>query len=132
MPLHMRRPAVCLNPWRWEHRYINGPLRNQKAFYEKQRPHPLPVLVGFISEAVKKLRAAYAQNQGDQATVETRLWRGMKNLDIQDDFLQLRKGGTELVCASRFSHYRVRLTSLMLPRRQCHRQPLYLLPHVTQ
>jgi len=78
------------------YKYINGPLRNQSAFYEQRRPHPLPVIVAFISEAVKKLRAAYTQRMGDQATVETRLWRGMKNLDMTDDFLQKRKGGTEL------------------------------------
>ena len=70
-------------------RSINTPLREQAA---ERSPHPLPVTVNYIREAIGKLRAVEA-HAGDQGVLD--LWRGMKNLTVgASDFLS--SGGTEL------------------------------------
>ena len=67
---------------------INGPLRDTK----RTGPHPLAITVSFVDEGVRRLRAVGAQASG--AVAQEDLWRGMRNAEIPDEFLQL--GGTEL------------------------------------
>ena len=58
-------------------------------YYEAGVPHPLPVTIAYIADGIKKLRAV----QNDRPKT---LWRGMKNLRVGDEFMELRRGGTEL------------------------------------
>merc|ERR1711924_142421 len=70
---------------------INNPLRD----LERQRrggPHPVPFTCFLIDKAVGKLRAVGAK--GTDANAEISLWRGLKNVQMRDEFMQ--KGGTEL------------------------------------
>lgn len=69
---------------------INTPLRDQT---DGRAPHPLPVTVNYIKDAIGKLRAVEA-HMGDQGELD--LWRGMKNLKVGDTEF-LREGGTEYV-----------------------------------
>ena len=83
-------------------RYINNPLRKNIQTNEQERkPHPFPVTVSFIDEAIKRLRASTAQTfEQNTAAGELKenayLWRGIKNTRITEGFLQGRRGGTEL------------------------------------
>mmetsp|Transcript_19317 Transcript_19317/g.63117 ORF Transcript_19317/g.63117 Transcript_19317/m.63117 type:complete len:379 (+) Transcript_19317:1624-2760(+) len=72
---------------------INNGLRDQ-ARYRAGRPHPLPVTVAFIKEALGLLRVV-AANQS-KANMPVTLYRGMKSMKVQDNFLQQGRGGTEL------------------------------------
>jgi len=67
---------------------INGPLRDTK----RTEPHPLAILVSFVDEGVRRLRAIGADGSG--AIAQEDLWRGMRNAEMPEEFLQL--GGTEL------------------------------------
>jgi hypothetical protein len=78
-------------------KYLNSPLRHTANFYDVEKPHPLPATVAFISEGIKKLRAAYAiKVESGLATSKLTLWRGLKNMSLPDGFLKNQKGGTEL------------------------------------
>jgi hypothetical protein len=68
---------------------INIPLRNQ------EKPHPFAATTIFLSEALKKLRSVHA---GQEASEHHEFWRGMKNLQLTEDFM--KHGGTELGCMS--------------------------------
>jgi len=68
---------------------LNTPLRNTR---DDRPPHPFPVTVNYISEAIGKLRAVAASDRGSDETLD--LWRGLKNLTASADFQKL--GGTEL------------------------------------
>ena len=68
-------------------RYINDPLR-------QGRKHPMPATVMFLQEGLKKLR----RNNADELRDSTSLWRGFKNLQVQQKFLD--GGGTELALMS--------------------------------
>ena len=70
---------------------INGPLRDVDRRARKE-PHPLPLTVVHIKNAVLKLRAVGAA--GDDANETLELYRGMRNVDLPDEFA--RTGGTEL------------------------------------
>ena len=70
-------------------KYLNNPLRRMSEYYEAGVPHPLPVTIAYIADGIKKLRAV----QTDRPST---LWRGMKNLRVGDEFMELRRGGTEL------------------------------------
>jgi len=66
---------------------INNPLRNNNQTNEQERkPHPFPVTVSFIDEAIKRLCASIAQTFEQNNTVagelkeNTYLWRGIKTL----------------------------------------------------
>ena len=78
----------------------------------------MPLMITYISEGIKKLRAVYAAKGGGIA--KTVLWRGMKNLRVSDSFMQMRRGGTELAPMSTTSdlaiaaHYGVSKGSLVL------------------
>ena len=52
--------------------------------------------MAYMSEGVKKLRAVYVAGAKDKATATVRLWRGMRNLDLGDRFMDDRTGGTEV------------------------------------
>jgi len=58
----------------------------------KKEPHKLAVLVFFLANAIKKLRAWAANAPNAQSRVD--LFLGMKNRQIFDNFMQ--QGGTEL------------------------------------
>ena len=68
---------------------INEPLRN--ASLSADNPHPLPVTVHLLTEAIKRLRKI----EGEQKSAAERivLWRGMRNRSVPDDFLAA--GGSE-------------------------------------
>lgn len=78
-------------------KYINAPLRSQAQFYSNNKPHPLPLTVAYVSEGIKKLRAAYAVDvaRGTSQPVKC-VWRGMKNLKMAEGFMAGLAGGTEL------------------------------------
>lgn len=76
---------------------------------QEKAPHPFPVTVTLIDDAIKRLRASTAntfERKSQQSlssssndleeNVHTYLWRGIKNTKISEDFLQGNKGGTEL------------------------------------
>jgi len=69
-------------------RSINNPLRDQGR-YQRGEPHPLPVTVALIAEALGKLRAVEA---GKKALDKVELYRGMKDVKSPDDFM--KEGGT--------------------------------------
>jgi hypothetical protein len=75
-------------------RRINDPLRAVPP----QRPHPFAATTYFISDAIKKLRAA---GPGTKLI----LWRGMKNLGIKAQFPQ--EGGTDYACVSTTANQKV-------------------------
>eukprot|EP00966_Prymnesium_polylepis_P279801 6464298-Prymnesium_polylepis.1 len=99
-------------------KYLNNPLRRTKEYFDVNRPHPLPLMITYISEGIKKLRAVYAAKGG--GVTKTVLWRGMKNLRVSDAFMEMRRGGTELAPMSTTSdlsiaaHYGVSEGSLVL------------------
>jgi len=65
---------------------INGPLRSVER-RETATPHPLAATVVFIKEGLSKLRAADTEDR------PLDLWRGMRNLEVSEDFIRL--GGSE-------------------------------------
>jgi hypothetical protein len=78
-------------------KYLNSPLRSTGVFYDQKKPHPLPKTMAYMSEGIKKLRAAHAiKCEKGEAKAQLVLWRGMKNMKLPEDFLKNRKGGTEL------------------------------------
>jgi len=85
-------------------KYMNGPLRSQE-FGQGKRPHPLPITMAFLSEAIKKLRAVHASRP--EATTEMCLWRGMRNLGLAGEFMDELRGGTEVSPMSTTSDIRV-------------------------
>ncbi|KAL1505011.1 hypothetical protein AB1Y20_008774 [Prymnesium parvum] len=85
-------------------KYMNGPLRSQD-FGQGKRPHPLPITMAFLSEAIKKLRAVHATRP--EATKELCLWRGMRNLQLAGEFIDELRGGTEVSPMSTTSDIRV-------------------------
>ncbi|CAK0834134.1 unnamed protein product [Prorocentrum cordatum] len=79
------------------YKYLNSPFRNQDRYYHKNKQHPMPITMAYISEGIKKLRSAYAVKvEEGQASTHMVLWRGLRNMYMPDDFLLNRKGGTEL------------------------------------
>ena len=83
---------------------INNGLRDQTR-YRAERPHPFPVTVAFIAEGLKRLRTVAGKSA--QANTEMTLYRGMKGMKVQDNFLQMGKGGTELAPMSTTSSLKV-------------------------
>ena len=63
---------------------------------ERTEPHPFPVTIAFLREAISKLRAVGAMEDTQEGKTETRLdlWRGMRDTETTEDFMQ--RGGTEL------------------------------------
>lgn len=56
--------------------------------------HPYPATVAFLSEGIKKLRKVDSSNRPLDGPLD--LWRGMKNIKIDDFEAFARQGGTEL------------------------------------
>ena len=69
------------------YKYINDPLRNPELYRNKR--HPLAAVVYYIFQGIKMLR-----NCVDDIKGELILWRGAKNIQARNDFLE--NGGTEL------------------------------------
>jgi hypothetical protein len=67
---------------------INFPLRSGT------KPHPCAATTLFVAEALRKLRAEHADTAAEQRV----FWRGMKDLELTEEFVQ--SGGTELGCMS--------------------------------
>lgn len=74
------------------YRGINAPLREQK----REKPHPYPTTVYFLTEGIKKLRAREADSKIPD------LWRGMSGVQTTADFERL--GGAELALMSTSSN----------------------------
>ena len=74
------------------YKVLNKPLRD----FENEEPHPFPVTIAFLREAISKLRAVGAREDTQDGKTETRLdlWRGMRDTEVTDSFLQ--HGGTEV------------------------------------
>ena len=86
------------------YKVLNNPLRD----LDRSEPHPFPVTIAFLREAIGKLRAVGAQEDQqrigqesnrevdeDARKPETRLdlWRGMRDTEVTETFMQ--HGGTE-------------------------------------
>lgn len=71
--------------------FMNKPLRDEER-YGREEPCPLPVTTYFALSGIKKLRALHVESG------ESVLWRGMRNLEVADRFMQ--QGGTELAFMS--------------------------------
>jgi len=69
------------------YREINNPLRDLNRF-DTRTPHPLPVTVWYITDAIKRLRRVATDLSNFT------LWRGMKGVHVPPSFLT--KGGCEL------------------------------------
>ena len=69
------------------YREINNPLRDLNRF-DTHTPHPLPVTVWYITDAIKRLRRVATDLSNFT------LWRGMKGVHVPPSFLT--KGGCEL------------------------------------
>ena len=76
---------------------INAPLRDQGS----AKPHPLPITVGLICKALKKLR------KFDAHSTSSFLYRGLKNTTPVQDLLDGGGGGTELAVMSTTSSLKV-------------------------
>ena len=83
-------------------RTINAPLRDQERF-GRHEPHPLPLTVAWIRDALTKLRQIEAKSA--RATQVVYLYRGMAGVRIQPEFLA--KGGTELAPMSTTSSLKI-------------------------
>ena len=68
------------------HKTLNNALRDPSR-REASREHPMPVTVAFISAAVSSLRAVDAL--GPTANDKLDLYRGLRNVDVEDSFMQL-------------------------------------------
>ena len=84
-------------------KYLNGPLRKTETYGLGKKAHPLPETMMMLDEAIKKLRLVYLSSE--QASIKAgestsgpskRLYRGMKMLDVGNDFMSERRGGTEI------------------------------------
>ena len=73
------------------YKVLNAPLRD----IDRTHPHPFPVTVAFLREAIGKLRAVGAKEDMQEGKVETRLdlFRGMRDTEVTESFM--RHGGTE-------------------------------------
>jgi len=71
--------------------HINTPLRDTARFNEG-KPHPLAVSSALMVRGLKKLRQVDAAHA--QATERQVLWRGMKDVEVTEQFS--KRGGTEL------------------------------------
>ena len=79
---------------------INNPMRQSPPVL----PHPFAATLYYISDALSKLREV--QGKDPALRNETLVfWRGMKNLQITDEFLQT--GGSEMACMSTTSSRKV-------------------------
>ena len=74
------------------YKVLNGPFRDT----QHTQPHEFPVTIAFLREAIGKLRAVGAQEDAARERAHTKLdlWRGLRDTDVPESFLQ--RGGTEL------------------------------------
>jgi hypothetical protein len=83
---------------------INNPLRDVER-KNKNEPHKLPLLVYWLSLAIKKMRTVAAASE--EASNSKDFYRGMSNRDLLDQFMV--EGGTELACMSTTADLRIAL-----------------------
>lgn len=83
---------------------INDPLRDHERIARRE-PHPLPLTVVLIKNAVGKLRVVEATGEDANKTVD--LYRGMRNVTTPAEFMQ--RGGTELAPMSTTSNVSIAL-----------------------
>ena len=100
--LELAHVAACRIYTTAAFKVINGPLRHAKA----HEPHPLPVTVSFLGEAIRRLRAVSAID-ATKANAKLDLWRGMRDLCVSESFLAA--GGTEIAPMSTTSSLEVAL-----------------------
>jgi hypothetical protein len=81
------------------YRSLNTPLRDVDP---SRAAHGFPFTIKYICDGISKLRAVEASTGKDE-TVD--LWRGLKNIRVQDDFM--RHGGTELAPMSTTTDLRI-------------------------
>ena len=131
----MHPPRADTTAAYWE---INSPLRDPARFSAGQ-PHPLPITVAFIKEAIGKLRVVAARTSSankqacsapppphllllpsgrlshdERGRAQVDLYRGMKNVSMPEDFL--KKGGTELAPMSTTSDLKVAMEYSASPK----------------
>lgn len=70
---------------------LNSPLRDTERFLNRE-PHPLPITVAFIGEAIRRLRVVDAQSENRNQPLE--LYRGLRDMRVTDEIMV--QGGTEL------------------------------------
>ena len=80
---------------------LNGPLREPWG----ARPHPFPVTIAFLTDAIAKLRAVAAALPNAHAEFD--LWRGVRDRATSDAFAD--RGGTEMAPMSTTSDLPVAL-----------------------
>ena len=84
------------------YRVINEPLRSLQNG-ELTTPHPLPVTVYLISDAIKLLRQVGGRSS--TANEKQALWRGLRNMRLPGSFME--RGGSEMAPLSTTSDIRV-------------------------
>ena len=62
--------------------------------FRRGKPHPMPVTVALLRDALGKLRAVEADRSSSAAMRRVSLYRGMKDVTAPADFME--QGGTEL------------------------------------
>ena len=75
------------------YQFMNNPLRDDER-YNRGEPCPLPVTTYFAWNGIKKLRSLHVESGA------VTLYRGMRNLNVDDDFMNQARGGTELAFMS--------------------------------
>jgi len=86
------------------YKVLNSPFRD----IHSTAPHPFPVTIYFLKEAIGKLRAVGAledKEGSSQTNTLLDLWRGMRNTEVTEEFMQ--HGGTELAPMSTTSDLEV-------------------------
>jgi len=76
---------------------FNDPIR------EGKKPHPIRVTMYVLDEALKKMRKNEARQDPEGYNRTLRLWRGMRDRDLDLDKFK-REGGTELAVMSTSAH----------------------------
>ena len=85
----MLQPAevLCLRLYTTAaYKSLNTPLRNTDP---NRPPHGFPIVIKYICEGIRKLRALDA----DSGNAPVDLWRGLRNLRVENAFI--KHGGTE-------------------------------------
>jgi hypothetical protein len=89
------------------YKLFNSPLRILVGTGVKLQ-HPLRFTIYALTEGIKKLRAVEANDDPDGFNCPKDLWRGMKNLTVDQQFLS--QGGTEMAVMSTTSEKNIALS----------------------
>ena len=88
------------------YKLFNAPLRSLVGGVKLQ--HPLRFTIYALTEGIKKLRAVETNDDPDGFNSPKDLWRGMKNMTVDQQFLL--QGGTEMVVMSTTSEKNIALS----------------------